>query len=265
MYALQDEPEKGHRLPLLAIGAVLAIVVQGGGLWAAHSYEPPQKKEKVVSLVRFEVKKPEPPPPPPPPPPEVKPEPPPPPPPEPPKPKPRPRPKPKPVKPEPLPPPEPAKPPEPQKKKVVPLLTGVTLESTALGSGGMKVQVGNTQMGEVNRQAVDAVIEPATPPEPPAPAEKREPVRKPPRRLREVKPAYPPAARRAGIEGTIVLVVSLDEKGVVTDVQLISGLGYGLDESAVEAVRRWQYAPATVDGKPVKSTRREKVEFILED
>ncbi len=121
------------------------------------------------------------------------------------------------------------------------------------------MQVGNTQMGEVGRKAVEPVTEPA-PVEPPAP-----PVIKPPRRIKEIKPRYTAAAERDQIEGTIVLRVTIDKKGRVVKVQLIRGLGYGLDEVTIEAVKLWRYSPKTVDGEPVRSTKTENVEFILED
>lgn len=70
MYALQDEPEKGHRLAVLGIGAILAAAIQGGGLYAAHRFEPAPDTVRKASIVEFRVVEPPPPPPPPEPPPE---------------------------------------------------------------------------------------------------------------------------------------------------------------------------------------------------
>ena len=56
--------------------------------------------------------------------------------------------------------------------------------------------------------------------------------------LSDVKIPYPPDAKRAGIEGTVVLQVKIDEKGNVIDVKVLSGPGYGLNEAAAAAVRR---------------------------
>lgn len=267
MYALQDEPEKGHRLLVLAIGAIIATAVQGGGLYAAHTFDPPEKDLRKASIVQINVVEPPPPPPPPeppPPPPEPPPEPPKPEPPKPEPPKPKPKPKPKPE----APPPEPPKPepPKPPPEKPVPLVTGLTLGSTVNSGAGPAFQVGNTTMGEVGRTAVDPVTEAGTP-QPaaePAPPPKP-PVRKAAQVKRRIKPAYPVAAKRAGVEGLVVLVITIDETGKVVDAKVVKGLGYGLDEAALNVVQRWEYEPASIDGKPIKSTRREKIEFILED
>lgn len=261
MYALQDEPEKGHRLMALAIGAIIAVAVQGGGLYAAHNFDPPEKNLRKPSIVQINIVEPPPPPPPPPEPPPPPPEPPPPPP-EPPKPEP-PKPKPKP-KPE-VPPPEPPPPEPPKPEKPVPIVTGLTLGSTVPGGAGPAFQVGNTTMGEVGRTAVDPVTKPATGPVTEQVTPPKPPVRKPAQVKRRIKPAYPVAAKRAGIEGMVVLIVTIDETGRVVDAKVVTGLGYGLDEAALNVVQRWEYEPASVDGEPIKSTRREKIEFILED
>lgn len=65
-------------------------------------------------------------------------------------------------------------------------------------------------------------------------------------------PDYPAAAQRAGLEGMVVVRAVIDEQGRVGDVQVLRGLGLGLDEAAVAAVRRWRFHPATRAGKPVK-------------
>jgi protein TonB len=67
-----------------------------------------------------------------------------------------------------------------------------------------------------------------------------------------VDPIYPEEAQRAGLEGLVVLRATIDERGRVGDLQVLRGLGRGLDEAAVAAVRRWRFRPATRDGKPVK-------------
>ena len=146
----------------------------------------------------------------------------------------------------------------------MPLVTGITLGSTVKGGAGPAIQVGNTQMGEVGKKAVDAVTEKATPvaPEPPP----KPAVRKKAKLKKRVKPRYPKAALRAGIEGTIVFLLTIDTKGRVQKVKAIGKpLGYGLDEAARKAVKKWLYRPETLDGKPVSSVKRVKVEFVLED
>ena len=66
----------------------------------------------------------------------------------------------------------------------------------------------------------------------------------PPSLLREVKPDYTEDARRRGIEGDVVLEIVVRSDGTVGDVRLLQGLGAGLDQRAIDAVRQWRFAPA---------------------
>ena len=67
-----------------------------------------------------------------------------------------------------------------------------------------------------------------------------------------VKPDYTRAAQMAGLEGDVVLEAVIDERGRVTDLQVLRGLDPGLDQAAVDAVRRWRFKPSLRNGKPVK-------------
>ena len=64
---------------------------------------------------------------------------------------------------------------------------------------------------------------------------------------------YPPDAERNGIEGSVRLRVALDQRGHVSSVRVLSGLGYGLDQAAVDAMKhRCKFTPAIAeDGRPV--------------
>ncbi len=66
---------------------------------------------------------------------------------------------------------------------------------------------------------------------------------------------YPELAKRAGIEGTVYLQVLVTETGQVEDVKVVKSLGLnnGLDEAAIEAVKKTQWTPAQQGGKPVKT------------
>jgi len=79
----------------------------------------------------------------------------------------------------------------------------------------------------------------------------------------KVDPAYPDAARRANVSGTVVLAVTIDADGRVTGVDVVRGLPMGLTESAVGAVRRWQYKPARGKQGPVASRKEVRIEFRL--
>ena len=62
---------------------------------------------------------------------------------------------------------------------------------------------------------------------------------------------YSDKARKKKINGNVMLSAIITSTGEVADVKVEKGLGYGLDEKALEAVRRWKFQPAMKDGKPV--------------
>src|SRR5579884_667680 len=64
-------------------------------------------------------------------------------------------------------------------------------------------------------------------------------------------PEYSEEARKAKYQGTVVLWVIIGADGRTKDVKVQRPVGMGLDQKAVEAVKRWVFEPATKDGKPV--------------
>jgi TonB family protein len=76
---------------------------------------------------------------------------------------------------------------------------------------------------------------------------------------------YPPIALRQRVEGTVELNVFVDERGNVSDAQIVQAAGgkAGLNEAAVENVKRRHYRPATKDGVPVKVWMSVRVRFEL--
>lgn len=85
----------------------------------------------------------------------------------------------------------------------------------------------------------------------------------PPRLLSEVKPDYTEDARRRGIEGEVVMEIVVRRDGRVGEVRVLRGLGAGLDQQAIQAVRRWTFAAATRKGRPVDVIVEVAVEFTL--
>jgi protein TonB len=81
--------------------------------------------------------------------------------------------------------------------------------------------------------------------------------------LREVRADYTDQARRANITGEVVLEIVVRRDGTVGDVRIMQRLGSGLDERAVQAVRQWRFAPATLKGTPVDVIVEVGVEFKL--
>ena len=69
--------------------------------------------------------------------------------------------------------------------------------------------------------------------------------------------------RRRGLEGEVVLEIVVRRDGRVGDMRILQGLGAGLDQQAIQAVRRWQFAAATRKGQPVDVIVEVAVEFTL--
>jgi periplasmic protein TonB len=65
------------------------------------------------------------------------------------------------------------------------------------------------------------------------------------------QPRYSELARRAGIQGTVILEAVIDKAGRVSNVRILKGLPMGLDAEAVSAVQEWVFEPARLDGRPV--------------
>jgi TonB family protein len=62
---------------------------------------------------------------------------------------------------------------------------------------------------------------------------------------------YPELAKRAGVEGKVYVLAMINDKGDVDRVQIIRGLGTGLDEAAMDAVKQTKFKPGMQKGKPV--------------
>ena len=75
----------------------------------------------------------------------------------------------------------------------------------------------------------------------------------PPTRVKLVRAYYTEAARAAKIEGNVIMRAVVHTDGRVGDVEVTQSLDsrYGLDQEAVNALRQWEFTPATKDGKPV--------------
>ncbi len=67
-----------------------------------------------------------------------------------------------------------------------------------------------------------------------------------------VNPVYTEIARRARLQGTVIVEAIIDERGNVTNVRVLKGLPMGLDRAAVDAVQKWKFTPAMFQGRAVK-------------
>lgn len=77
------------------------------------------------------------------------------------------------------------------------------------------------------------------------------------------KPAYPDAAKKLGITGTVVLHFVVNSRGSVENVRLVSGDGL-LAGAAMQAVRRWKYHPFLINGEPAAKQMDVTFDFSLE-
>jgi TonB family protein len=74
-------------------------------------------------------------------------------------------------------------------------------------------------------------------------------------------PEFTEAARQAKLSGSVLVHLLVDQNGDPTDAQVMRGLGMGLDEQALEAVRHYKFRPAKKDGKPVVVEMNVEVQF----
>lgn len=98
----------------------------------------------------------------------------------------------------------------------------------------------------------------------PAAAPRQARVDAPPRPLKAIRPDYPRGARLRGEQGSVVLELSVDERGAVSGVGVADSSGYPeLDAAAERAARSARFNPARADGRPVASTARLTLTFKL--
>ena len=80
--------------------------------------------------------------------------------------------------------------------------------------------------------------------------------------IRQVKPVYPPLAREARIQGTVVLQAVISKDGTIENLHLVSGHPM-LAPAAIEAVKQWKYKPYFLNGEPVEVETTINVNFTL--
>ncbi len=150
----------------------------------------------------------------------------------------------------------PAPPPAPGAPKPLPRV-GISLGST-VASGAFAVGVGNTLYGKASEEAADPQ---AVRPLAPVPAARLSAM---PRPIDVPRIEYPPDARKAGVEGQVVLALRLDERGAVTAVRVVEAPSPALAAAAAEAARRFRFTPGLRDGEPVATEIRYTCTFYLE-
>jgi TonB family protein len=110
------------------------------------------------------------------------------------------------------------------------------------------------------------LIAPGPPPPPPPPSP-------PPQRIgsdvaqanliNQVAPVYPPLARAARLQGTVVMQVLIDRQGAIANVSVISGHELLVD-AAVDAVKKWRYKPVLLNGQPIDVVTTITANFVMQ-
>ncbi len=156
------------------------------------------------------------------------------------------------------PPPEDAPPPS-----RAPVRIGISLSSSTVADG-VAAPVGNSLYGEMPRTAPEpSAVQPYRAERYVAPTQ----VTQLPRPVGECRPPtdeYPEEALRLGIEGVVVLVLTVDENGAITDARVVQDPGQGLGDAAARSVRRHcRFEPGRRGEERVATSFRFKVRFEL--
>ncbi len=160
-----------------------------------------------------------------------------------------------------LPPPPNDDPPKDAKPQA-PVTIGISMSSTTT-AGGFAAPVGNSLYGSAPRVA--------TRPEDVAPYASPNGRYVPPHQvtelpvlLTEVRPAYPEEARKLGLEGQVIVRVTVDASGKVASAKIIKGIGHGFDESALEAIKRDRFKPGTYGGEAITTEITYTMTFVID-
>jgi periplasmic protein TonB len=139
---------------------------------------------------------------------------------------------------------------------------GVTMESTSQAGAGPSMPVGNSR-GAVGA-GDDGVEHGGGPKGAMAPVPAYQVTTMPLPQGRCVG-KYTEEAKRAAIEGTVILDLIVSETGRVRDIHVVSGLEHGLTEAAIAAIKECRFSPGERDGTPVPvRVRGFKIRFMLD-
>jgi protein TonB len=80
--------------------------------------------------------------------------------------------------------------------------------------------------------------------------------------LHKVQPTYPPLARTARVQGSVILAAVIGKDGAIQNLHVLSGHPL-LQQAALEAVKQWRYRPYILNGEPVEVDTQVTVNFTL--
>jgi TonB family protein len=81
-----------------------------------------------------------------------------------------------------------------------------------------------------------------------------------PKKIKDVKPAYPNIALLAGVQGIVIIEAVIDREGLVRDTRVLRSTAL-LDQAALDAVREWRFTPTQLNGVPVEVVMTVTVNF----
>ena len=130
-----------------------------------------------------------------------------------------------------------------------------TLRNRAIELNKQRTAISSTDTG---------VALPPPPPPPPPPTNPDGPGSlAAPTKTKDVRPVYPPEALAAGIQGVVIVEVSIDAEGHVRGAKVLRSIPQ-LDDAALAAVRQWEFAPAISHGVAVPVVATVTVNFALQ-
>ncbi len=126
------------------------------------------------------------------------------------------------------------------------LSAGLVSESSSGSGSGMNITEGNQDVGTMASQAGGE--------------------NKPARATQVTTPVYPQSARSRGLSGYVLLELTINERGMISDVIVLKSEPQGVfDQASIDAVKKWTFSPAMNEGKVVMSKIKQKVNFELDN
>ena len=87
---------------------------------------------------------------------------------------------------------------------------------------------------------------------------------KPPRKIRDVRPVYPPIALAGNVSGVVIVETRIGADGGVEDARVLRSIPL-LDQAALDAVKQWRFEPTLLNGQPVPIMMTMTINFTLPD
>jgi periplasmic protein TonB len=143
------------------------------------------------------------------------------------------------------------------------VLPGITLESTSQASQ-FAVPTGNTLYGQPSNTANDPRDAKPYKADRYVPASQVNELPAVESRPDSLRPFYPEAARRRGIEGDVVLRLLIDADGSLAKVDVVGEPGAGLGAAGARAIRQFRFRAGKLDGRPVATTITYVLHFVLD-